>query len=389
MSEFAYAYTLFDHEERTICHMEIKNDGSAGKLCQEGTLDGVSQWLQTLPLEAKSRIADVGAGRGYHSQFLSAMGYEVTAIDYNYELFDFHGSVEFIESDILELDPKFDSSFDVVFLSHTLEHFANFGLLLKKCYNLLKVGGYFIVVVPEYSPFAVFGHWNVGWNIGQLAATLTNSGFDCRKTSFGKNGINIYGYGIKDSTFPNNVDRELDLGITIAKLPEVVDKLLTRKDGMVFFDGDLVSLEEKSVERSVKEVNSDPGDKFCLGIFETLELTTKWEDLSIKTKGKINILDAIFTICLLTEHEVSLRVAFVDSDTKGVGQKWFKFNRGFNLITFRTENLEFELNSSQTNTFSDVFFGGNLLSEKENAKRGIYRASVNVQIWSNLHGRII
>lgn len=369
--------------------MEIRNDRSAGKLCQEGTLDGVSQWLQTLPLPANSKIADVGAGRGYHSNFLSTLGHTVTAIDYNYELFDFHGSLEFIESDILKLDSKYDATFDVVFLSHTLEHFSNFGILLKKCYDLLRVGGYFIVVVPEYSSFAVFGHWNVGWNIGQLAATLTNSGFDCSKTSFGKNGINIFGYGIKDVSFPNNVDQELDLGITISKLPEVVDKLLSRNAGMVFFDGDLRHLNEKSFERSIKEVNCDPGEQFGLGGFETLELGKKWKDLSTKVNEKLFSLDTIFTICLLAEHEVNLRVAFVDSVTEMIGQKWFKFNRGFNLITFRQENLEFESNANLNKSGTEIFFGGHVLLEPRNSKQQIHTTSVCVQIWSDINGRLI
>jgi len=99
----------------------------------------------------KGNLLDVGAGIGqflyYARQFFEVQGTEVSkeAIKIAKERY----SVELREGTLENMNSFQSNSFDVITLTHVLEHVPHPSETLKKCYDLLKRGGLLFISVPN------------------------------------------------------------------------------------------------------------------------------------------------------------------------------------------------------------------------------------------------
>jgi len=100
------------------------------------------------------RILDAGCGDGINLRFLINIPDSIiTGIDYNFIRMrrakkNIGNKMNFVVSDLLEHGFK-DSSFDMIFCSHVLEHITEDLEALKNFYRMLKPGGFLILGVPN------------------------------------------------------------------------------------------------------------------------------------------------------------------------------------------------------------------------------------------------
>jgi len=127
-------------------------------------------------------IYDIGAGFAYSSKYFADLGKNVTAVDYNVSLENLEfakvNNFKFIQGDFYNLDIK-DNSVEAIWSSHALEHSTDLLKVLHEFRRTLKTGGTLILNVPTYNLGLVLsGHYNIGFNPGQLIYLLVLSGFE-------------------------------------------------------------------------------------------------------------------------------------------------------------------------------------------------------------------
>jgi SAM-dependent methyltransferase len=110
--------------------------------------------LKGLPSNAK--VLDIGVGRGDFAQYLKGIDVDYTGIDANKILCDRLNEQGF--NTICSTIPPFPQelergTYDLVIMSHLLEHFINFKEaleVLSEILALLKPGGRFLLFSPDY-----------------------------------------------------------------------------------------------------------------------------------------------------------------------------------------------------------------------------------------------
>ena len=160
-------------------------------------LQDVIRLLKHAPLDKYQSFLDVGIGGGQIATWLAKMGKKVTGI--GLELSSYDQSVKALKKnydiDIFESSvecmPFKDHSFDVVIMSHILEHCPNVGLALQEVRRVLNNHGQLYLFVPPNDDFVCAGHISVGWNIGQLMYVLLLNGFDVKSGNFIQYGYNV------------------------------------------------------------------------------------------------------------------------------------------------------------------------------------------------------
>jgi len=107
-----------------------------------------------LPLLAKHgspcRLLELGAGTGAQAQYLSELGYEVSALDLRGSSYRNVRCFDIVEYDGLNI-PFSDRSQEIVFSSHVLEHVVHIDEVLKETYRVLADDGLCIHLVPTPS----------------------------------------------------------------------------------------------------------------------------------------------------------------------------------------------------------------------------------------------
>ena len=113
-----------------------------------------------------ARLLDIGFGRGYLLQMAQVYGFEVHGVDSSEDrvaamrpLFG-----ERVTPLVVGRDPIPWQSFDVVVLSHVLEHLSDPVATILEVASLMNPGGWLYVAVPDVGSmdFRIFGkHWNV------------------------------------------------------------------------------------------------------------------------------------------------------------------------------------------------------------------------------------
>lgn len=88
----------------------------------------------------------------------------------------------------MEID--LSGKYDVVWMSHVLEHQLDVNAFLKKARDLVSPGGYLVVTVPPSKPEVVGGHLTL-WTPGLLIYNLILAGFDCKDCKVIRYGYNI------------------------------------------------------------------------------------------------------------------------------------------------------------------------------------------------------
>jgi len=112
----------------------------------------VSQYLYCEPyLRSKKSILEIGAGAGQATYWFDQHGFSVTAIEpdprnvskINSKLKNSRCISGFVE------DLHIEEKFDIIWMSHVLEHLVRPDLFLQKIRNNLKTNGIFFIEVPN------------------------------------------------------------------------------------------------------------------------------------------------------------------------------------------------------------------------------------------------
>jgi 2-polyprenyl-3-methyl-5-hydroxy-6-metoxy-1,4-benzoquinol methylase len=114
-----------------------------------------------LPAAERGRLLDIGCGNGRFLNRMRSLGWEVAGVDFDAEAVrvarEHYGlDARCGSADAVGFEP---ASFDVVTLSHVLEHVPDPAAALARCASLLRPGGEILVWVPNFeSPFrSLFG----------------------------------------------------------------------------------------------------------------------------------------------------------------------------------------------------------------------------------------
>lgn len=122
-----------------------------------------------LPWVGRGRLLDVGCGHGVNAAILAQQGWEVhaldlseTAVNHARGLFG-HDRVQ--RGDLMSIQYQ-DRSFDVVLMSHSLEHMYNLSTVLAEVRRILDDQGILVIAVPnaESLEARLFGRWWVNWD---------------------------------------------------------------------------------------------------------------------------------------------------------------------------------------------------------------------------------
>jgi SAM-dependent methyltransferase len=98
------------------------------------------------------RLLDVGCGRGLRLAEFRRAGFEVQAVDAQPEVVDYvrrEWGVPAVCADVEQLDGAFEpESFDVIAAFYILEHVKDVAGTLRRCFNVLRPGGWLAATVP-------------------------------------------------------------------------------------------------------------------------------------------------------------------------------------------------------------------------------------------------
>lgn len=280
-------------------------------------LDHQLPWLEQFPKNINT-ILDVGAGAGVHSNYFKEIGLTPTAIDYDDSEFLYHGNIEFIKTNLIDLDSS--RKYDAIFLSHVVEHFPNLENSIVKLRTLLNDDGYLFIVVPAYEPIVCDNHWQVGWNCGQLAMTLATCGFDCSEAFFVEINKNICGWGKMLPLVVNNSDTDEYFNIALNKdlLPlGMQSNLITSEAGNVHIPDMVYCYGDEIHQRLLQTNESIEGFKFEESKKLVFENIASNKDIVVVFNDVVDITDCIIQIIILCEgNRADLRVA-LDSSERG------------------------------------------------------------------------
>ena len=123
----------------------------------------VSRLKKIVPLIKKNtKLLDIGSGGGEFTYLASRMGAKASGIDPSSGYLEFgksHYSINVEQKQISELDNA--QSYQIVTMFHVLEHLQNPLKVVRKVHQILKVGGYFVIEVPnlESKSTSPFNHF--------------------------------------------------------------------------------------------------------------------------------------------------------------------------------------------------------------------------------------
>ncbi len=129
-------------------------------------------------------VLDVGGGNLLAASYFVSNGKTVDVSDYDTSPYLESHSIEaskirkFICGDFNQA--RFKEKYNLVWMSHILEHQLNIHEFLLKAVSLVSEGGYIAIAVPPRKPFIVSGHINL-FNPGLLVYRLILAGVDCSK----------------------------------------------------------------------------------------------------------------------------------------------------------------------------------------------------------------
>jgi 2-polyprenyl-3-methyl-5-hydroxy-6-metoxy-1,4-benzoquinol methylase len=103
-----------------------------------------------LPATLRGRLLDVGCGSGVQLERMRALGWEVEGVDVDAAAVQ-NARRKGLNIHLGDLeDCRFpDGSFDVVTMSHLIEHVGNPQRLLRECHRILKPSGRLVLVTPN------------------------------------------------------------------------------------------------------------------------------------------------------------------------------------------------------------------------------------------------
>jgi SAM-dependent methyltransferase len=159
--------------------------------------------LAHAPLRPTDRLLDIGMGAGEITMALGQRVRQVVGTGLRFASYGVQAmalathSIWPVEC-LVEALPFAPATFDVVVMSHVLEHTPNVAWALATVRRVLKPGGLLCVLVPPSESVVAGGHISVGWNVGQLMYVLALNGFDVRQGHFAQYGYNVCGLVRRD-----------------------------------------------------------------------------------------------------------------------------------------------------------------------------------------------
>lgn len=160
--------------------IESDTFGDYGRFAKEPFRASKLAIIINLPL--KSSILDVGGGNLLAASYFSNRGYVVDVID---KITSPYLTLDLIKKSGVRThynsffeDLNINNKYDLIWMSHVLEHVENIGLFLKKILENLSSDGHLAIAVPPRKPFIVSGHINM-FNPGLLVYRLVLAGIDC------------------------------------------------------------------------------------------------------------------------------------------------------------------------------------------------------------------
>jgi len=127
-------------------------------------------------------VLDIGGGNLLASAHFVNNGKTVDVCDFSTSPYLKEGLIaqsgirNFIDGDFNEI--QIPNRYDLVWLSHVLEHQVNIQSFLVRVCSLIEENGYLAIAVPPRKPFIVSGHCNL-FNPGLLVYRLILAGMDC------------------------------------------------------------------------------------------------------------------------------------------------------------------------------------------------------------------
>lgn len=183
-------------------------------------------------------LLDVGCGKGIHAKMFADMGKQVTAItlenDRGYDGVFIKDYGELIIGSFLDI--SIDRVYDVIWVSHVLEHVEDIDGFLRKVKDVIKPGGTLAITVPSREKNITLTHIH-NFNGGRLLRYLLFAGFDVRNAEILEYGFNL-SIVLKDVKY---LDENLDNNRLFEFLPKGIEVNLTW-DNMPYFDGDIKEL---------------------------------------------------------------------------------------------------------------------------------------------------
>lgn len=185
--------------------------------------DAAAAWMVSTP---RSRVLDLGTGRGAFAQMLIDLGHEVTCLDHD---------LAKVEANLIRLNathhlvgqaeslPFVPQHFDVVTISQSLHRFAP-GLALTEIARVLKPGGQLAVVYNTRDD-------TVPW-VKRLAARMQQASPDAMTGDYGQHSLDWvadspYFTGLERRNFRNWVPITREGMIAMARRNPAIAKLTT------------------------------------------------------------------------------------------------------------------------------------------------------------------
>lgn len=131
-----------------------------------------------------SRVLDVGSGGGYHARAFQESGCEVLCIDHgdsSHARTSPVADVAVLHMDFFAFTPT--QAFDLVWVSHVLEHQRNVGNFIEKVIACCRPEGYVCITVPDPHRLLSSGHLAI-WSPGLLAYNIVLCGIDLSSARF-------------------------------------------------------------------------------------------------------------------------------------------------------------------------------------------------------------
>lgn len=111
------------------------------------------KWFRShVPGNSELRVLDIGAGHGGAVRAFRDLGADADGIEVDRELSEIakqRFNVNLMEGDFQTRDFP-DASYDLIYSSHTHEHFDDFLAVNKKIHRILRPGGHLLLVLPTY-----------------------------------------------------------------------------------------------------------------------------------------------------------------------------------------------------------------------------------------------
>lgn len=97
-----------------------------------------------------NQILEIGASWGYFLYQAKQQGFEATGIEISQKRREF--GIKSLQVNIVETITQLDSdNFDLVYTSHTLEHFTDLSTIFREIYRVLKLKGQLLIEVPNFN----------------------------------------------------------------------------------------------------------------------------------------------------------------------------------------------------------------------------------------------